>query len=313
MINICGKRDALGHQLSITCYLIDEHGIVVLTNSDLYAIVGQPLYKSNPWLMMQLEIDGLYDLIVTGNKLQDCSSRPPTIISSAPSLTNFIRFLSKMVYFLIHDTFNLFSQFVVTAQQQQQQQQQSESSQNPQETVVVKSVNEQKSELSELEWRIKNSHCFYFGIYSFNIYKWKSMDTGEIRKWCNGTRRYLAGYMKHSNLLMVAVENEPKTTKCGSIEVLAKQRPQTWTQRTKNNSTKLKSNANSNLFSTNNKTRRDYSINRYRKNPDYCHNYYPNESQVFFCKSHAIASNQFNLNSYLFLFLFIFINYYVSC
>ena len=66
----------------------------------LKEIVGQPLYKVNPWLMMQLELQGLYDLIVAGNKLQDCKS-PPIALSSATKLFSFIGFLFKTVAYVI--------------------------------------------------------------------------------------------------------------------------------------------------------------------------------------------------------------------
>ena len=57
---------------SITCYLVDEHGIIVMSNINdtNEEIIGSPLYKINPWLMLQLELDELYDLIVPGNLLQ---------------------------------------------------------------------------------------------------------------------------------------------------------------------------------------------------------------------------------------------------
>ena len=43
--------------------------------------------------MLELEIDGLYDLIVTGSKLQDCS-KPPMIISGASTMFNMLKFVS---------------------------------------------------------------------------------------------------------------------------------------------------------------------------------------------------------------------------
>jgi len=88
---------------TISCFLLDEHGIIVLSNNNqtvLKEIVGQPLYKVNPWLMMQLELQGLYDLIVTGNKLQDCKS-PPIALSSATRLFSFISFTFKTVAYVI--------------------------------------------------------------------------------------------------------------------------------------------------------------------------------------------------------------------
>ncbi len=57
---------------TLTCYLVDEHGIIVMSNINdtNEEIIGSPLYKINPWLMLQLELDELYDLIVPGNLLQ---------------------------------------------------------------------------------------------------------------------------------------------------------------------------------------------------------------------------------------------------
>ena len=61
--NICNKSS----MLNTTCYLVDEHTIIVLTSSpERGYIVGQPLYKENPWLMMQLESEGYFQLIVPG-------------------------------------------------------------------------------------------------------------------------------------------------------------------------------------------------------------------------------------------------------
>lgn len=76
--NICSRGTASS---SVTCYLVDEHGIIVLDNQDEIEkkeqdVIGQLLYKVNPWLMLQLEKDGIYDLIVTGEKLQECKKPP---------------------------------------------------------------------------------------------------------------------------------------------------------------------------------------------------------------------------------------------
>lgn len=84
------------------------------------------------------------------------------------------------------------------------------------------------------DWRIQNSNCYYFGIYSFNITKWKSLEASEFRVWCNSTagshlgvgptpRRYLAGYVHHSNLLMLVVEDEFELIHCGNMsEIMRK-------------------------------------------------------------------------------------------
>jgi len=81
---------------NITCYLVDEHGIVVLTSSESTTIINQPLYKINPWLMLELEINGLYDLIIMGNKLQDCS-KPPIALSGANQLIGFVAWIVKLI------------------------------------------------------------------------------------------------------------------------------------------------------------------------------------------------------------------------
>lgn len=60
-------------------------------------MINQPLYKINPWLMLELEIHGLYDLIVMGNKLQDCQ-KPPQALSSASRLINTVMMLMKFLF-----------------------------------------------------------------------------------------------------------------------------------------------------------------------------------------------------------------------
>lgn len=95
--SLCSRKSGL---TNITCYLVDEHGIVVLTSSESTAMINQPLYKINPWLMLELEIDGLYDLIVTGNKLQDCS-KPPIVLSSANRLVGLVASLVRFLVFSI--------------------------------------------------------------------------------------------------------------------------------------------------------------------------------------------------------------------
>ena len=154
-----------------------------------------------------------------------------------------------------------------------------------------------KDEVSQNEWRIKNSHCSYFGIYLFNFTKWKQLEENEIRTWCSyeekeekRQRNYLAGYLKHSNLIMLVVEDEYHLTKCGSIETLMKTRPPSWNSITTPKKMTVQNSSLSIVETI--KIRKDYSINRYRKNPDYCHNYFPNESQIFFCKSSSMSMTQ---------------------
>lgn len=222
-VNVCNKRP----ELNVTCYLVDEHGIVVLTNTEQYAVIGQPLYKINPWLMLQLELDGLYDLIVTGNKLQDCV-RPPMTFNSASNLFNLAHLMAKTIGGLILQAVQILSGtfiYMVTSQFGF-----SKAQRNYQ-------VNT-KGEINQIEWRIRNSHCFYFGIYSFNITKWRTIDPSELKTWCNATvghhKHYMAGYLKQSNLIMVVVEDESQVSKCGSVDALAKNRPPSWNANFKN-------------------------------------------------------------------------------
>ena len=174
-----------------------------------------------------------------------------------------------------------------------------------------------KGEINQNEWRIRNSHCFYFGVYLFNFTMWKQLNESEIRPWCSyeeeyggekyeRKRNYLAGYLKHSNLIMLVVEDEYFLSKCGSIETLMSKRPESWNSIKKPKT--LTTQDNSSLYFVETiKIRKDYSINRYRKNPEYCHNYFPNESQIFFCKSAAMATRAASVAVYaLVLFAFYF-------
>lgn len=108
---------------------------------------------------------------------------------------------------------------------------------------------------------------------------------------------------KGSNLLMLVVENEHEVERCGRIETLTRYRPTRWSERyrttgeqfattkttTTTTTTTRQANASTNSTSNKRMTRKDYSINRYRKNPEYCHNYYANESNIFFCNSPAVS------------------------
>lgn len=112
-MNVCDKR----HGLNVTCYLLDEHGIIILANENqtvLKEIVGQPLYKINPWLMIKLEFEGFYDLIIAGNKLQDCKS-PPIALSSATRLFSFIGFVLKTVTYFIIQFIHLLATSIINA------------------------------------------------------------------------------------------------------------------------------------------------------------------------------------------------------
>ena len=267
--NICQRKPGV----NVTCYLVDHHGIVVITNGGSlgHLAMGQPLYKINPWLMMSLEIDGIFDLIITGNKLQDCA-KPKNIVSAGSRLINLVALFFKSLFYLTSELFlfigDLFAQ-----------------SPPPQQT---------KGEVNQNEWRIQNSHCFNFGVYLFNLTKWAQLDESQIRTWCSyedenkehRDRNYLAGYLKHSNLIMLVVEDEYFLSKCGSIDSQLQKRPPSWNSMTKPKKLTIQDNSSLYIVETT-KIRKDYSINRYRKNPEYCHNYFPNESQIFFCKSSA--------------------------
>lgn len=47
--------------------------------------------------MLELEIHGLYDLIVMGHKLQDCQ-KPPQALSSANRLINTVMMFMKFIF-----------------------------------------------------------------------------------------------------------------------------------------------------------------------------------------------------------------------
>ncbi|RNA16712.1 voltage-dependent calcium channel subunit alpha-2 delta-1-like, partial [Brachionus plicatilis] len=99
-INICNRTS----DLKVSSYLVDEHGFVVLTNTEQYSAIGQPLYKVNPWLMLQLEFEGLFDLIVTGNKLQECN-KPPISLNNAAGLFSVLKMVSKKALYHIIENF----------------------------------------------------------------------------------------------------------------------------------------------------------------------------------------------------------------
>ena len=125
----------------------------------------------------------------------------------------------------------------------------------------------------------------------FNFTKWNQLDESQIRSWCSYSdeidgkreRNYLAGYLKHSNLIMLVVEDEYFLSKCDNIDKQIIMRPPSWNSITKPKVLTVKDNNSLYIVETT-KIRKDYSINRYRKNPEYCNNYFPNESQIFFCK-----------------------------
>lgn len=237
--NLCSKNRGM----NVTCYLVDEHGIVILSTmerllprmyKDRETPMGKPLYKVNPWLMKQLEYDGFYQLVIPGPTLQECR-KPSTQINNANALTSFIslifvkifsilQFFSQQLIYLISMNFvlelspgNNFLIVPTTAQ------------------ILRNPTLAERIEIYNNDFRIQNSHCYYFGIYSFNITKWKDLDSSEYRVWCNSTsgqhlgkepqpRRYLAGYVKHSNLLMLVVEDEFELIHCSNMSTVIRRR-----------------------------------------------------------------------------------------
>ena len=103
--NLCQRKTGV----NVTCYLVDQHGIVVITNGGSlgYLAMGQPLYKINPWLMMRLEIDGIFDLIITGNKLQDCT-KPKHALSAGSRLVNLVGLFLKSLLYLTSQAWVIF-------------------------------------------------------------------------------------------------------------------------------------------------------------------------------------------------------------
>ena len=119
-------------------------------------------------------------------------------------------------------------------------------------------------------------------------------------------------------MLMLVVENEHEVERCGRIETLTRYRPTMWSERLRQQrqlhqnasttTTTTKSSLENSTMTAKRMSRKDYSINRYRKNPEYCHNYYANESNMFFCNSPAISYLKLSSSSaintiYLFLTL----------
>ena len=92
----------------------------------------------------------------------------------------------------------------------------------------------------------------------------------------------MAGYVKHSNLLMLVVDDEFEVSKCGSIDEISKNRPLNWNARMFK-ATKAKNG----LL---NYSSRPETINRYRKSPEKCYNHFPNESLIFKCSNSASHS-----------------------
>ncbi len=149
----------------------------------------------------------------------------------------------------------------------------------------------------ENEWRFKNSHCSLFGVYSFNFKNWIDLNPSNLKTWCNSTknavkRQYLAGYLKHSNLLILLVENQKDLLKCDSIESLVKKR-------------KIKHGIPAFNETTHFKNKSNFSINRYRSKTIHekntCYDYFANESEIFQC----VNSFYFSYESSLIYFLLV--------
>ena len=258
--------------------------------------------------MLQLEKDGLYDLIITGNKLQECT-KPPIVFSSASKLFNIANLILQSLGMLVYQLVNfisygvsqmILSSFVTLANAD----------------LAKKPVQALPKKINQNEWRIRNSHCFYFGIYSFNMSKWEELDSNRLNTWCNKTdgsesKKYLVGYLKHTNLLMLVVEDEKEVSQCGMIEEKLKDRPKNWESRVFPEKELIKTILPTKSTNNSNETEirtPDYSINRYRADPlsygnrkDYCHNYFTNESAIFECSENT--ASHFLLSNFIFLFL----------
>ena len=206
-------------------------------------IMGQPLYKVNPWLMKNLEYEGLYDLIIPGHKLPECMQLPRTFNGAASDL------FGSVVLAIVRMLMGVVSALVGFLSAQQTPTPPPPTPSHSQVTAPPMSAPiggggpggatggggggggiktptlAERIESFNNEWRAKNSHCYYFGVYSFNFTRWKTMDASEMRTWCNHStsgarRRYLSGYVLHSNLIMLVVEDEYELIHCGNLSAL---------------------------------------------------------------------------------------------
>ena len=167
--------------------------------------------------MKSLEFKGIYDLVIPGSNMPECKQLPQIYNSSSKlvySILSSILSLFKHIYALICTLlcYSINIQHPVEAQLT-----------NQQTADRIRNFNH--------EWRSKNSHCFYFGVYSFNLTRWKTLDARELHTWCNssahgnpGERHYLVGYMRFSNLIMLIVEDEFELYHCGNMSQLMKTR-----------------------------------------------------------------------------------------
>jgi hypothetical protein len=291
--NLCSKH----RSLNVSCYLVDEHGIVVLSTSERAnrkeAIVGLPLYKANPWLMKSLQESGIYNLVIPGDKLKECR-KPQSENSNAAMLRGIITLTISTVSYLISQISTLIVKigFFIFVSFNGKQILNDSVSQS--QGVLVGANRYQMQKIESINEGIinKNSNCYYFGIYLLNITKAKSLNASEFRVWCNNMR-YLVGYVKHSNLVMVIAETEPDLSKCLSLvnvesEVLDE------SGNTIMNETSLVDANNTEINATDLVIDQKllYSLNRYRKKPQHCYNKYPNESSLLPC---SLATNIFKV------------------
>jgi hypothetical protein len=359
MNNSCRNLCSPKRGMNLTCYLVDEHGIVVLATErqqdksrlSKEPIMGQPLYRVNPWLMKNLEYEGLYDLVIPGKKLPECMQLPRTF-NGSNYIISFIYSILKIFTIVIKEIFvilkSFFLYFVIIFSQNKIldifENEYSIKYSLAQSHGKTPSLTE-RIEAFNNEWRSKNSHCYYFGVYSFNLTRWKSLDSSELRIWCNSSnsiqRRYLAGYVKHSNLIILIVEDEYELIHCGNMSTLIDNlygynkfnlKNETHTSNSSNdyilyqsdlvsnnslvnyqsilnenqdifNSSLISNYSNSN-FLNEKSLKNDFSINRYRKKPDQCFNYFENEKEYLPCLNNAFVYNSNMLFHFLAWFLF---------
>lgn len=327
--NVCSPKRGM----NVSCYLVDEHGIVVLSTSERLSkqnrepVMGMPLYKVNPWLMKKLEYDGIYDRIIEGDQMPECRELPQ-ILSSSVNLKNMFSYIFKTICFFLKELYFLFIYLIgssiwsdyggpyaylggVMAQ-------------NPRAPTLIERI-----EAFNVEWRHKNSHCYYFGVYSFNLTKWNSLDPSEVRIWCNSTapvsplpRKFLTGFIKHSNLIMLVVDDEFELIHCGNMSQLIelyypKKTPSVsstdeippFQETLVSNNDEIipflfnETNSSSDYASIE-KADNEYLINRYRKKPDLCYNFYEKEKEFLPCKSLSHVNIACSAYFYLFIFAF---------
>jgi hypothetical protein len=323
--NLCSPERGM----NLTCYLVDEHGIVVLaterqSESKVNRLfrepaMGQPLYKVNPWLMKNLEYEGIYDIVLPGKALPECMQLPKTF-SSSSTLFSVVKYVFKLFLFLLGELkdflFKYAGMFFMSSLSMPVTN--AQLGRNP--TLA------ERIEAFNIEWRMKNGHCYHFGIYSFNFTKWQLLDASHLRVWCNSSnkvqRHYLAGYLQYTNLIMLVVEDEYELIHCGNIttliETLYGKKSYAKFNMTANGTNEtmsvyetestttpvnvmneessfLGSDGQTNytneteLYSSSllNVTKKKFKVNRYRKKPDQCFNYFENEKEYLPCVSLA--------------------------